>query len=704
MEKVSLLSLILGSFLLFFAFGYEASSKRTWTENFEGEYGETVEPFSITKAARMSDFKFDFIENQSGAFVNMHTKKFRSEALQFFINFDKENIDKLMNMSYDVLSSGIWDELIKMNNYASIKYLLTDYFLDNKTRRQAFFDSIIHGATSLARFILDKFKFSLRNKNLDLVNLACEKKRYKILKLMAAAGNFNVNHPVLADSGKYVLHNAVIDNDFRLVKVLLKFKDIKVNCIDDFFSTPLHYATDIKIVEILLKHGADACQLNYVGLDPVSTVVKLKRSDLVQAMIPDLISRFNHFHLNCSNSKSRLYQGTFIVSRQRILEDSFYLASRDRKWYNIKYYIDIKFKGESGLDRGGLTREWMSLLIERLFVPRLPDEPVLESSDNQQQNDEINNSDSGSDSSSEVDFSHLYDEEDYSSLTRRKVPSDEIEKYFYSPFECVDVDNKLYRISSRFTGPVEVYKFIGSILAKSLLWKNPLKVKLVPSIVKLLIGKILTFEDLKDDDLVMYRSMLHCLEPEFNLDSAFYTLPSDGSVMVNSGNVDIFLNETAVDVMYTRYKDQLDQLIQGFRSTIRHEKVGAYFGPDELQNILSGTDKIDRAELYSHIQISGEYWKLRSQMFWGAMDLLQEGELIELVRFITGINGMPFGGISSLGKQLKIFDEIRYSVPKASTCNYHLNLPISIQSVEDLVKMFRIAISSEPEFVDCILN
>lgn len=702
MERTLLpsLSQILGGFLLIFAFSYEASSKRTWTErNFEGEDGGKVETSSISKAAKISEFKYDFFGNRSGAVINMYTKRFRNKALQNFVNFDKKEIDKLMNMNYDVLSSGIWDELIQMNNYAGIKYLLTDYFFDKKTRRQAFRDSIIHGATSLAKFILDKFKLALRSNNLDFVHLACENKRYKILRMMASIGIFNVNYSISIDAGKCVLHHAVIGNDFRLVKILLKFKDVKVNCIDDFRSTPLHYATDVEIIKILLKHGADAFQLNRVGLDPVSAAVKLKRTDLVQAMIPDLVLRFDHFHIYYRKSKLKVYQGTFILNRQRILEDSFYLTSREDKWLNIKYNFDIEFEGESGVDHGGLTREWMSLLIERFFVPRLPDESSLESSENESENEEMNDSDN--DSSAAIEMEYLSDEERRYSLMRRQVPSDKIEKYFYSPFECVDVDNKLYRISSKFTGPVEVYNFIGSILAKSILSKNPLKVKLVPSILKLLIGKTLIFEDLKDDDLVMYKSMLHCLEPDFDFESAFYTFPNDESVTVDAGNVELFLNETAVNAMYTRYKDQIDQLIQGFRTAILHEKLRAYFLPEELQNILKGADSIDRVDLYKNIQILGPNWILKSQIFWSAMDLLQEGELIELVRFITGINGMPFGGVSSLGKQLKIFDEIRNSVPKASTCNYHLSLPISVQSAEELVELFRIAISSEPEFIDC---
>jgi ankyrin repeat protein len=719
--KLSLLSLILG--LLIFSCGHEASRKRNLIEiDSKSEEGEIKEDHSNTKTARMSEVYYDIFDNSS--VEKMHIADSRSEALRAFLRCDKEKIDKLMETNFSVFSSGIWKELIQGNSYSGVKYLLTAYFLDNNMRRQAFRDSIVWGATSLARFILDKFKSALKRKSGDFVNLACVKKRYKILKMMVSEGIFHVNTPIdnYNDNGKYLLHNAVIANDFGLVKVLLKFKKIQVNCVDDFSNTPLHYASDAEIVKILLKHGANAFSVNYAGLDPVSFAIYFKRYDLVKSMVPDLILRFNHFNLNYKEAIMHkiFYQGNFIINRLRILEDSFYLASKKDNWYNLKCKFEIKFEGESGIDHGGLTREWMSLLIERFFVPRLPDESdigeneVSNSGENEnselrgnseaiEESEEINNSynsydDYNIESSTDIDEEQNFNEndidEDYS------VPLDEIKKYFYSPFECVDLDNKLYRISSRFTGPAEVYKFIGSIFAKSLIWNIPLKVKLVPSILKLLLGKTLAFEDLKDDDLLMYRSMLHCLEPGFDFDTAFYTMPSDENVAVNLENVERFLNETAVNSMYTRCKIQLDLLIEGFRATVYSEIIAAYFSPEELQNILSGADKIDRSEIYRNIRISGVYWEARSQMFWSAMNLLKEGELIELVRFITGINGLPFGGVSALGKILRVFDEPQSTVPKASTCNYHLSLPTSIQSVEELVEVFKIAISSEPEFVD----
>ena len=760
--KISPLSLVLVGFVFLFASGYEASkkTKRTFECVTEGEEGEIelIEP--ETKLARTSNFRFNFFTDQLDTVEDMSSEHFREKAFSIFFYGDKDGIDWLMEMGYDVFGSGLLEELIKMNSYRGIKYLLTNHLSNNKQPiREIFRDAIEYGATALVRFIFDNFRTMVWKKHASFIASACENRRYKILRMMAAEG-FNANFVIKLNQGRFYLHEAVLAADFQWVKALLQFKDLEVNCSDDFGNTPLHYAANVEIVEALMANGADPFQINRNGLDSIGFAMNAKRYGLVHVILPSLYARYEHFHNHFKAPQSFIFfQRTFIIDRQRVLEDSFYLGMREPNWFKMSSSYEINFEGETGVDRGGLTREWMSLLIERLFVPRLVDERVVNEDEevaeaiNESENLEesgssgtaassvaddhiyISSSSSvleageetfnqhGSNNAEEQDFeSNSYgdrnsdgdDEDNYEVLaylgsggmsitvydsTKKRVPKKMIEIYYNAPFECVDSENRLYRISSKFTGPVEVYKFIGSIVAKSLLRKNPLKVKLVPSLIKMLLGRTLTFEDLKDDDGVMYKSMLHCLKPGFDFESAFYTLPSDENVVVNSVNVHLFLNEIAVNAMYLRQKEQTDLFIEGFWAVINHENLGAYFRPEELQAILRGSEKVDRQEIYKSIEINGKHWINHSKLFWEAMDLLQDGELIELVRFVTGINGLPFGGVSALDKKLKIFDETRNKTPRASTCNFHLSIP-TIGTLEELLEIFHVAISSEPEFVD----
>jgi hypothetical protein len=82
------------------------------------------------------------------------------------------------------------------------------------------------------------------------------------------------------------------------------------------------------------------------------------------------------------------------------------------------------------------------------------------------------------------------------------------------------------------------------------------------------------------------------------------------------------------------------------------------------------------------------------------MDLLSEGELFKFVRFITGINGIPFGGISALGNTFRVFDLEPGRLIRATTCNYILMLPTTIQTAEELVETLRFAFASGLEFSD----
>jgi hypothetical protein len=249
------------------------------------------------------------------------------------------------------------------------------------------------------------------------------------------------------------------------------------------------------------------------------------------------------------------------------------------------------------------------LLVERFFVPRL-------------ENDSETDIDFGYFESfsifspslqSEIlaDASESSDDESdstESASTIKHYAAEGSDLYYGAPFECIDSNNRIYRISPNFTGPTEVYKFIGSIMARVLLGIVPLRVRLAPSLVKTFLGKTLTYEDLKDEDPILYRSFMKCLEPDFDFETAAYNLLSDESVMVDAENIVVFLNEKAAEIMYLRYKDQIDQFVEGFRSVLNVKYLEAFFASSsELETVLSGVIQIDRLDLYSHIEFSDEY-------------------------------------------------------------------------------------------------
>lgn len=600
-----------------------------------------------TKGIDISLGQFDYEEE-------MYTEEFRIKAIDIFITCDEAMIENLMERGYNVFITGIWDELIRKDSVEAVKYLLKYHF--KTMRKRTFRDALVYGSESIVKVLIDKYKSLVKpdteEEQSELVKMAVDRKFYWIIEKMAKE-HFNVNTILPINAGRSILHDVVISGDFKMLKLLLKFTGLNFDARDDLGNTPLHYAKNMKIFKALLELYANPYLKNEEGINSIFMAQ------------PGVEERHELFQFSLRNAVSKFPWRTFVIDRERVLEDSFDLVSREPYWYDVSLSFDICFKGETGIDGGGLKREWMSLLMERFFVPRnsAPAASV--------------NLGPSTVNSEQITLRDLI-------LRSSRVYATNVDEIYYgAPFECVDTSNQFYRISPSFTGPVEVYKFIGSVMAKSLLMKVPLRVKLVPSLVKLLFGKTLSFEDLEDDDSVMYRSMLQYLD-------------ADAALEIEDKKR--YLESNAIDTMYIRFKDQIDAFIEGFQFILYREMLEAYFTPFELLSILSGSVGIDRSDLYRNIEISGVYWLEHNRIFWDALDALNEAELFEFVRFVTGINGLPFGGVSALGKKIEIQDEPVNSVPKASTCCFQLRIPTAITTMEELVAMLRMAFNSGPEF------
>lgn len=669
----------------------KSNFKRYWEQTHEIEEGEIIEDSQANKISKISGSGANF-ETKGPELPN------RNEIFSYFAKCKISKIEEILFSDYDIISNGIWNDLIELRNYKAIKYMLINHFTADSFHINTFELAIVNGSTSLAEFLMKNSVNVLRLRESELIALACSFNRYKILDIMRIAG-FRVNLSEYDPLRKSLLHLVVEQDNVRLLKTLIKFHDIEINKYDSNQSTPLHFVKSIEMAELLIKYGAVPLIYNADRMTAVDmAAARSNDSKLAKALESDLNTRLRLF-INV-NKLAESYQTvfTFIINRQRVLEDSFNFASKNNSWYRSDSEFNFKaaFKGEPGFDQGGLTREWISLLIDRFFVARMPPENV----------NLVLNSDLAIEESDVLAGSVFTDDSfsTYFTLTNRvPLPFDSTSNFdfYYSPFECIDFENKLYTISPKFTGSPKVYKFIGSIIAKSILYKIPLKVKLAPSLIKLIFGQSLKFEDLEFEDYVIYRSMLYCLDSSFDFEAAQYVLPSDESVKITLENVHEFLNETAINCMYYRYRKQIDQLILGFRSIIKYEQLKSYFDNEEVLKILLGQEKIDKGDLKNDIVILSPYWNMHRDEFLGAIDILEPSELIQLIHFITGINGLPYGGFKSLGKAIKVYDDtLEIPLPRSSTCNFHLIIPSSYLTKEELVEGLRISLSSTPEFND----
>ena len=72
-----------------------------------------------------------------------------------------------------------------------------------------------------------------------------------------------------------------------------------------------------------------------------------------------------------------------------------------------------------------------------------------------------------------------------------------------------------------------------------------------------------------------------------------------------------------------------------------------------------------------------------------------------MTRFITGINGLPYGGIRSVchKRQIEVKDG-DFPVPSSATCFYTLTLPTDVTSSDDLLDRIKISLSGSLRFED----
>jgi hypothetical protein len=485
------------------------------------------------------------------------------------------------------------------------------------------------------------------------------------------------------------LHLAVAAGKAGLVRTLLKFPDIDYTAVDEFGCTALKYSKSYEISSLLISACPALLHIpDRRGIIPTSAMIYLKQNDMLKLEYPELNERLDVLISYMTPVSDYSTEITIDINRDRVLEDAFHILKDISYWHDITTDITVQFDDEEAADVGGLEREFLSLLAERLFLPR-----VLECNSgfrDQTYGYQLIPQDDQSDSESSDE--NLCDET-FSDCSENhfSVPLKSVVIYFGSPFECVDTDNKYYKISNSFSGPIEVYKFIGSFLGHLILNKTPLKAKFVPSIAKLLLGHPLMFADLEFDDPVMFRSMSLFSE------SDFAALPESSEFSDKQS----YLLAQALEFMYYCNEEKLELLVQGFHSVLDPELLNTFFTPQEFDHLLAGEDKVDRQYLKIVTTFSDAFWENHSDWFWEAVEKMSDDTLLQLTRFITGINGLPYGGIRSVchKRQIEVKDG-DFPVPSSATCFYTLTLPTDVTSSDDLLDRIKISLSGSLQFED----
>ncbi|KRZ13433.1 NEDD4-like E3 ubiquitin-protein ligase WWP2 [Trichinella zimbabwensis] len=371
-------------------------------------------------------------------------------------------------------------------------------------------------------------------------------------------------------------------------------------------------------------------------------------------------SKISRFRYKCmSNSLSNYVK--ISVSRDDVLEDSLSEVMRKNP-LDLRRRLFINFKGEEGLDYGGIAREWFFVLSHAILDPMYC---LFEYSGKNKYNLEIN------------------------------------------PASYVNPDHLKY------------FKFVGRIVAMAFFHSKFIYNGFTMPFYKRMLGKRLTLEDLESVDPEFYNSLKWMQEN--NVDEAdlglYFTMdysllgehlsdelkPGGKDIKLTEENKEEYLNLT-VEWRFNRgIQEQTKAFFDGFNEIFPMDWL-KIFDERELELLLCGMQKIDiddweRNTVYHHYTPASK----QIQWFWQFLRSASNEQRARMLQFVTGTCRVPVGGFAELmgstGPQLFCIEKTGKEVwlPRSHTCFNRLDLP-PYRSYEQLCERLTRAIEETEGF------
>lgn len=345
------------------------------------------------------------------------------------------------------------------------------------------------------------------------------------------------------------------------------------------------------------------------------------------------------------------------VRRDQVFLDTYralFFRSKD-EFRNSK--LEVSFKGESGVDAGGVTREWYQVLSRQMFNP------------------------------------------DYALFI--PVASDE---------------TTFHPNRTSYVNPehLSFFKFIGKIIGKAIYDGCFLDCHFSRAVYKRILGKPVSLKDMETLDLEYFKSLVWILEnditdvitEDFSVETDDYgehkiidLIPNGRNIAVTEENKQEFVRLVVEYRLQTSVAEQMDNFLQGFHEIIPKELV-AIFNEQELELLISGLPDIDVQDwqnntTYNNYSPSSE----QIQWLWRAVKSFDNEERAKLLQFATGTSKVPLNGfkeLSGANGTCKFSIHRDYGstdrLPSSHTCFNQIDLP-AYESYETLRGSLLLAIS-----------
>ena len=382
----------------------------------------------------------------------------------------------------------------------------------------------------------------------------------------------------------------------------------------------------------------------------------------------DFEEKKSHFYQKIQEHIQNKRNGTQYLSISRAsVVDQMIGYSRDlgkKEWCN-KWRVE--FKGEDGLDYGGVSRELFGILSRQLFATN-------------------------------SEYQYFIHFEGNANPLSHPNPA---------------IDTKQHE---------QIYILIGQIIAKCLIesaYNNPifLDARLTRSFLAQLLGLRVCASYFESDDKALYRGkILYMKEADAIEDLEQYfveeELASDGSVSrtvpLKAGGEDVlvthsnklqYLDLLADYRLCKRVRKHMELVCRGLFELIP-DTLLSVFDESELELLICGVTTYDIKEWRDNYDVCSTDKRVLPTLlswFWTLAESLPEAGRARIVQFTTGSGQLPPGGFASLSPKFQIgLSPSGHKLPTAHTCFNHLLLPYH-PTYEQFKSMFILAMQEGAE-------
>ncbi|EIE81892.1 hypothetical protein RO3G_06597 [Rhizopus delemar RA 99-880] len=385
-----------------------------------------------------------------------------------------------------------------------------------------------------------------------------------------------------------------------------------------------------KVLNIMVRNNPALMSGSFALLvcNPKMLEFDNKRNYFVQQLHKRTASRENYSMLKLN------------VRRQYVFEDSYHQL-QGRTGDEIKYgKLSVLFYDEEGLDAGGVTREWFSVLARQMFDPN------------------------------------------------------------YALFITSAADKLTYqpnRASAVNPDHLSFFKFVGRVIGKAIYDGRLLDAYFTRSFYKHILGRPVDYRDVEAIDPEYYKSLVWMLENDitdiidltFSIETDYFgtketvDLKPDGrNIPVTEANKHEYVTLVTEQKLTTAIKDQINAFVQGFHDIIPAHLI-QIFNEQELELLISGLPDIDIDDWKNNTEYEG--YSASSppiQWFWRAVRSFDQEERAKLLQFATGTSKVPLEGFAHLQgssgiQKFQIHKDFggEKRLPSAHTCFNQIDLP-----------------------------